>query len=199
VSESPASEPHFLRRIRRGDPQALAAWFEAHADALHAFIYYRVARDPDLAADATQSTFALALERLGDYDPERGEMITWLRTLSRNVVRDLLRVHRRAAQLQTAWDNVDASLHRIYERIDREPLPDAALELQETRELVGMTLANLPPRYREVLEAKYLDGHPLEAIAAARAVTVDSVKAMLRRARAAFRETFLTLANSGVV
>lgn len=198
MSTSPATDAGPLGDILRGDPAALTAWFERHVDAVYAFVFYRVGRDPDLAADATQSTFAVALERLADYDPERGEMVTWLRTLSRNVVRHLLS-EQRAAQLQTAWENVDHSLRRIYERIDREPLPDAALERQETRELVGMTLANLPPHYREVLEAKYIHGHPLAAIAAMRSATVDAVKAMLRRARAAFRETFQTLAESEVV
>ncbi len=77
--------------------------------------------------------------------------------------------------------------------------PDAAIERKETRELVGMTLTNLPAQYREVLEAKYLDGRSLEAIAQARDATLDSVKSMLHRARAAFREAFVTLASSGVV
>ena len=198
VSASAPSHEGLLRRIAAGHPDALSAWFEQHVDALYAFIYYRVGNDPDLAADATQSTFALALERLSQYDPERGTMVTWLRMLSRNVVRDLLTRHRKAAQLQAAWNNIDQSLARIYERIDHDLLPDEALERKETRQLVGMTLANLPPHYREVLEAKYMEGLALDAIATMRSATIDSVKAMLRRARAAFRETFLTLARSGV-
>ena len=199
MSASPQCGDSLLTRISAGDPAALTAWFEQNADPLYAFVFYRVGNDPDLAADATQSTFAAALERLADFDPSRGSMVTWLRMLSRNIVRDLLSRHRKAAQLQSTWDNIDASLVRIFERIDHDLLPDAALERAETRELVGMALANLPPQYREVLEAKYMEGHPLEAIAAMRSATIDSVKAMLRRARAAFRETFLTLARSGVV
>ena len=198
MSASPGGDER-LTRIRAGDPEALAAWFNDHVDALYGFAYYRVGKDPDLAADATQSTFALALERLADFDPRRGEMLTWLRLLSRNVIRDLLSRHRKAAQLQDAWDNIDRSLQQAYQSIDRDLLPDAALERQETRELVGMTLANLPPHYRQVLEAKYMEERTLEAIARMRSATIDSVKAMLRRARAAFRETFLTLARSGVV
>jgi len=199
VSASPPSDEALLRGIAAGDPGALTAWFEGNVDPLYAFAYYRVGNDPDLAADATQSTFVLALERLGDYDPARGSMITWLRVLSRNVIRDLLSRHRKAAQLQTTWNNIDQSLARVYERIDSDLLPDEALERKETRQLVGMALANLPPHYREVLEAKYMEGLALDAIATARSATIDSVKAMLRRARAAFRETFLTLARSGVV
>ena len=198
MNPSPADRVR-LDRITRGDPAALTQWFEQNVDAVYAFVFYRVGNDRDLAADATQATFALALERLGDYDPERGGMVTWLRVLSRNIVRDLLAKHRKAVQLQTVWNNIDQSLKRIYERIDRELLPDAALERQETKELVSMTLANLPPHYREVLEAKYFEEQPLEAIARVREATVDSVKSMLHRARAAFRETFLTLAGSEVL
>ena len=199
MSGSSETDAGVLRRIAAGDPAVLTAWFETNVDALYAFAFYRVGSDPDLAADATQATFALALERLGDFDPSRGSMATWLRMLSRNIIRDLLLRHRKAVQLQTTWDNVDASLARTFERMDHDLLPDAALEREETRELVGMALTNLPPQYREVLEAKYMEGHPLEAIARMRSATVDSVKAMLRRARAAFRETFLALAKSGVV
>lgn len=187
-----------LKPISAGDPAALTAWFHQNVDALYAFVFYRVGSDPDLAADTTQATFTLALERLRDYDPQRGSMSVWLRLLSRNIIRATLSRHRRTAQLQETWDNVDQSLVKAYERIDREVLPEAELERAETRELVGMTLANLPLQYRELLEAKYMEDKPLETIAAMRAATVDSVKAMLRRARAAFRETFLTLAGSGL-
>ncbi|MFP4058225.1 MAG: RNA polymerase sigma factor [Candidatus Brocadiia bacterium] len=199
MSAPPPSDARLLARIARGDPEALTAWFEGTVDALYAFVYYRVGHDADLAADVAQSTFALALERLDRYDPQRGDMVTWLRLLSRNVIRDTLAAHRRAAQLQTTWDNIDASLHRLYERMDADLLPPAALERSETRELVSTTLANLPPHYREVLEAKYMDGRSLRAIAATRQATVDSVKSMLHRAREAFRETFLTLARSGAI
>ena len=72
---------------------ALEHWFRRHQPGVYAFAYFRVGRDPDLAADATQATFALALERLGDFDPGRGEMSMWLRTLARNVIRRLLAQH----------------------------------------------------------------------------------------------------------
>lgn len=198
VSSSVATVPlnaDHLTRIRQGNPEALTVWFEQNVDAVHAFVYYRVGKDFHLAADVTQATFAKALEKLGDYDPKRGSMVTWLRTLSRNVIRDTLSRHRKESQLQTMWEHIDQTLNCIYNRIDREVLPDEILERKETRELVGITLANLPPHYREVLEEKYVQGQSLETMARLRSTTMDSVKAMLRRARVSFRETFLTLAK----
>ena len=187
-------EDQTLRGILAGEPQALEAWFLANKDPLYAFIYYRVGGDPDLAADATQATFAEALGRLSDFDPDRGEMTTWLRMLSRNNIRSVLSTRRRGVELQMAWDRIDESLRAAFEKIDSAPLPDDVVERRETRELVEMTLANLPPQYRDVLEAKYFENLSLEAIAGRRATSIDGVKSMLRRARESFRECFTAMA-----
>jgi RNA polymerase sigma-70 factor (ECF subfamily) len=182
-------------RIAAGDRAALTAWFCGQKDALYAFIFYRVGGDRDLAADITQSTFMNALEQMHCYDPQRGPMVSWLRTLSRNVIRDALARYRRGEQLQLAWDQLDETLQVAYRQIDRELLPDEVLMRDETRELVSMTMANLPVNYRDVLSAKYIDGQTLETIAATSATTVDAAKSLLRRARAAFRECFLAIAK----
>ncbi len=195
TSSARRNDDAILRQISKGDVDALTEWFHRHKDALYAFIFYRVGGDPELAADAVQSTFAAALERLDRYDPERGDMITWLRFLSRNIVRSQMAGHRRDVQLQTVWDRIDESLQAAYQRIESDLLPEDILQRKETRELVQMTLANLPPQYQQVLEAKYIENHPLETIAKIRDTSLDSVKSMLRRARAAFRECFLAIAK----
>lgn len=193
--QSTSSDHDIHQRILAGDADALTAWFRRNKDSLYSFIYYRVGGDQELASDALQATFTAALERLAEFDPERGDMITWLRFLSRNIVRDAMTQHRRGRQLHAVWERLDESLRDAYEQIDRELLPDQVVQRQETRELVDMALANLPSHYRVLLEAKYIDNQPIEAIATLRETTVDSVKSMLRRARAAFRECFLAMAK----
>ena len=198
MTESPATkaaEAATLDGVVQGDPAALRRWFSDQQDALYTFIYYRVGGDPHLAADALQATFTAALERLPDFDPQRGEMRTWLRYLSRNIIRSALADQRRGGSLQAQWDEFDQTLRSAYERIERQPLPEEVLEREETRRLVSITLSNLPPTYRDVLEAKYLDGSSLAKIADASETTIDSVKATLRRARAAFKECFLAVAQ----
>jgi RNA polymerase sigma-70 factor (ECF subfamily) len=179
-------------RMRRGDREALAEWFGRHADGVYGFAYYRVGRDADLAAEVTQETFARAMGRLGQFDTERGPMIAWLCTLSRNCIRDALRARGREGQA-AMWDSLDGSLQRIYDELDRTPLASDLLEAQETRDLVGSALTQLPEPYRRVLKAKYIDERSLEQIAGDQAVTVDAVKGLLKRARKAFKETFAAL------
>jgi len=181
--------------MRRRDADALARWFNRYADGVYGFAFYRVGRDADLAAEVTQETFTRALQKLDDFDPERGAMIAWLCMLSRNCIRDALR-HRGHLPLAALWDSIDSSLQRIYADLDRSPLGPEVVEARETRNLVGMTLANLPETYRTVLQAKYVDEKSLKQIAEERAVTTDAIKGLLKRARKAFKQTFATLAGT---
>lgn len=184
-----------LAKIRDGDPAALQAWFQDHVDGLYSFIYYRVGNNAQATSDVTQSTFERALEKLDDFDSERGTMSAWLRLTSRNLIRDHLKVSRREVPLEDLWSRLDESLEKQFSEIDERELPVEVMERSETRELVSMTLAVLPDHYREVLDAKYLDEQTLEAIAASRGATIDSIKSLLRRARAAFKQSFQTLSD----
>ena len=182
-----------LAQLKAGDEIVLNSWFEDNVDGLYAFIYYRVGSNADLAQDITQSTFALALKKLDSYDPDRGAMLNWLRLLSRNLIRDQLRYQQRAIEFQAVWDGIDDHLAVVFDNLENELIPDDVLARKETQELVSVTLANLPQQYQEVLTAKYLDNNSLAYIAEKRQVSIDSVKSMLRRARIAFRETFVTI------
>jgi RNA polymerase sigma-70 factor (ECF subfamily) len=184
-----------LSKIRDGDQVALQSWFQDHVDGLYGFIYYRVGNNSQAAEDVTQSTFERALERLDDFDSERGTMSAWLRLTSRNLIRDHLKVSLREVPLEDLWSRLDDALEKQFLEIDDRELPAEVLERSETRELVSMTLAVLPDHYREVLDAKYLDEQTLQAIADSRGATIDSIKSLLRRARAAFKQTFQTLSD----
>jgi RNA polymerase sigma-70 factor (ECF subfamily) len=185
-----------LAQIKEGDDDALNRWFEDNVDGLYAFIFYRVGSNTDLAQDITQSTFALALQKLDRYDPDRGAMLNWLRLLSRNLIRDQLRYQRRAIDFQAVWDGIDDHLAVVFDNLENELIPDDVLQRKETQELVSVVLANLPQQYQEVLTAKYLENNSLAYIAEKRQVSIDSVKSMLRRARIAFKETFVTINNA---
>lgn len=182
-----------LRAARSGDRDAIARFYDAHVDGLYTFIYYRVGRDTSLAEDVVQETFAIALARSTDYDPARGSVATWLTVLSRNVIRDHLRAHRRSDELATAWERIDATLAQTFAAMAERPLPGEVLERAETRDLVHMAVANLPEQYRTALTRKYVDGESLETLAGELGISVDAAKSLLARARRAFRDTFAAL------
>ncbi len=185
-----------LRAAARGDAAAIGRFYDQHVDSLYAFVFYRVGRDAALAEDVVQETFTTALARVADYDTGRGTVVAWLCTLSRNVIRDQLKAHRRTDQLADTWERIDASLAQIFDGLEQAPLPGDVLERAETRELVNMTITHLPEQYRTVLARKYVDGDSLEILAKDLGVSVDAVKSLLARARRAFRDTFATLGHA---
>ena len=185
-----------LSDARAGDRAAIERFYEAHVDGLYTFIYYRVGRDTALAEDAVQETFALALSKQADYDPQRGSIGSWLTVLSRNVIRDHMRAHTRSDKLATTWDRIDATLAQTFAAMAERPLPGDVLEREETRDLVHMAIANLPEQYRTALTRKYVDGETLETLAGEFGISVDAAKSLLARARRAFRDTFATVSTS---
>jgi len=182
-----------VEAILAGDRDALTRWFETEADRLYGFVFHRVGRDSGLAADVVQSTMSKALSQLRSFDPERGTMATWLRVMSRNIIRATVRPQRVEVPIEAFSDRVGGHLHALYTEMDSAAIPGEVLERDETRELVGMAIADLSEDYREVLTLKYIDECALTDIAELRDTTVDAVKSQLRRARSAFRDTFLTL------
>jgi len=182
-----------LRAAQRGDRAAIARLYDGHVDGLYTFIYYRVGRDTALAEDVVQETFAVALSRHADYDPVRGSVASWLTMLSRNVIRDQLRAHRRSDELAATWDRIDATLAQTFAAMAERPLPGEVLERTETRDLVHMAVAHLPEQYKTALTRKYVDGESLETLAKELGISVDATKSLLARARRAFRDTFATL------
>jgi len=182
-----------LADAQRGDRDAIARLYDAHVDGLYAFVFYRVGRDAALAEDVVQETFAIALARKADYDPGRGSIGSWLAVLSRNVIRDHLRAHRRGDELAATWERIDATLAQTFAAMAERPLPGEVLERAETRDLVHMAIANLPEQYRTALTRKYVDGESLDTLAGELGISVEAAKSLLARARRAFRDTFATL------
>jgi RNA polymerase sigma-70 factor (ECF subfamily) len=185
-----------LERLRRRSPAAVERWFLNHADGVYTFVFYRVGGDDELAAEVVQDTFVTALDRIDDYDPERGGMSTWLALTARNCIRAALTRSKRHRAEAARWQAIDESLLAAYREMERSPLPDEIIEKQETADLVRMTLAHLPEDYREALTRRYCRQESLRQIAASRGVTDGAAKSLLHRARSAFRAAFLTLASS---
>jgi RNA polymerase sigma factor (sigma-70 family) len=91
---------------------------------------------------------------------------------------------------------MDAELLAIFARIESEPFSDDLLQREETRELVNTTMSQLPPHYRETLEAKYVLGRSVREIAGLLEVSEKAVESQLTRAREAFRATFVALSRN---
>jgi RNA polymerase sigma-70 factor, ECF subfamily len=186
------------RRALAADAEAVTAFAEAVLQPLYGFCFYRVGRNRHLCEEVVQETLVRALRDLERYDPARAgnNIFPWLTGLARNEIHRVLGRERASVSLESLWCRMDQELHALFDRLESEPLAEDVLVRQETRELVNATMSQLPPHYREALEAKYVNGKSVRDLATSWRTSEKAVESQLTRARKAFRATFLTLSRS---
>ena len=182
------------QRALEGDAEAVRRFAEATLQPLYAFCLPRVGRDTHRCEEVVQETLVRALRQLDRYDPVRcsDNIFPWLVGLARNEISRVLAQDRHCLSLETLWGRIDRELLPLYDRLDAEPFDDELLQREQTCELVNMTMSQLPPHYREALEAKYVRGVSVRDLAVLWQGTEKAVESRLSRGKA-FRITFLTL------
>ena len=175
-----------VRRCIAGDA---VAWEEI-VQRYHRRIYnicYRFAGSGDDAQDLTQEVFIRMYRTLNSYDVGRGAFMTWVTTLTRNLLVDHFRKtkHDRLTDSldTTASDNPDAMT--LSDRIpDEGPAPDSGVQSRETRDAVHQALQKLSPELREAVILRDLQDMDYREIATVLKVPEGTVKSRINRGRA---------------
>ena len=175
-----------VRRCIHGDA---AAWEEI-VRKYNRRIYnicYRFAGTADDAQDLTQEVFIKMYRTLSSYDIERGAFVTWVTTVTRNLLVD----HFRKTKQDRMTDSLDAapSEHEdampLSERIeDKSKPPDATVQSRETKEAVHDALQKLSPDLREAVILRDLQDMDYREIALVLKVPEGTVKSRINRGRA---------------
>ncbi len=194
----PIFDSGWRTRALAGDAAAVQFLAEANLQPLYRFCFYRVGKDCHLCEEVVQETLLRALRELDRYDPGRAtdNIFPWLTGLARNEIHRVLAREKNAVSLQTLWARMDKELFTLFARLDSERFGEDLLVRQETRELVNATMSQLPPHYREALEAKYVNGQSVRDLATSWHVSEKAAESQLSRARKAFRHTFLALSRN---
>ncbi len=150
-------------------------------------ICYRFAGSGDDAQDLTQEVFIKMFRTLSSYDVERGAFMTWVTTITRNLLVD----HFRKSKQDRVTDSLDAapSEHEdampLSEKIeDKAPGADTSVQSRETRELVHSALQKLSPELREAVILRDLQDMDYKDIATVLKVPEGTVKSRINRGRA---------------
>lgn len=181
------------RALLAGNQAEATRWLERQLPALHAFVRVRLGGDPSAVEDIVQETLLTALDQLESYDG-RAPFDAWLKGIAKNKLRGARR-KRRPKPLADIIEEADAEIDEILVEVDRDPLPDAALEHRETRELVDAALSQLPLEYREALTARYYDQQPVSQVGARLGRSEKAAESLLARARSAFGQVLQVLAG----
>ena len=150
------------------EPQAFAAVFDRHFDAVHAFAQRRVG--PDLGAEVAAETFTRAFMRRRTYDLARADARPWLLGIASNLLRRHWRSERRRL----------IAYARAADRADATGMPNVSEE-------VVAALTTLSKDERETLFLYALADFSYEEIAAALDCPVGTIRSRLARARGRLR------------
>jgi RNA polymerase sigma-70 factor, ECF subfamily len=175
-----------VRRCLAGDA---LAWEEI-VQRYHRRIYnicYRFAGSPDDAQDLTQEVFIKMYRTLKSYDLGRGAFMTWVTTVTRNLLVD----HFRKSKQDRMTDSLDTvtSEHEdvmpLSEQIpDKAAPPDRGVQSREMREAVHRALQKLSPELREAVILRDLQDMDYREIAGVLRVPEGTVKSRINRGRA---------------
>jgi RNA polymerase sigma-70 factor (ECF subfamily) len=180
-------EAPLIARMLEGEQQAFGSFFDAHFARLFRFAKSRLEGDDELAREVALTSLCKAMRKLSSF---RGDaaVFTWLCRICLREIVDRLRVRRRYHEHVVLIDD-EPDLFEIVDAFEDEANADPliACSRAEISHRVHQVLDQLPARYANALEWKYIEGRSVEEIAAGLGMSHVAVQSMLARARVAFR------------
>jgi len=175
-----------VRRCIAGDAAAWEELVQRH----HRRIYnicYRFAGSADDAEDLTQDVFIKMYRTLQSYDVGKGAFMTWVTTITRNLLVD----HFRKTKQDRVTDSLDAAPSEHEDSLplsdqieDQGATPDARAQTQQVGEVVQKALQKLSPDLREAVILRDLQDMDYRYIATVLKVPEGTVKSRINRGRA---------------
>ncbi len=143
-------------------------------------------RNPSLAEDSVQETMLKLMGALTSYRGD-GSLDAWL---TRLVVTSCSRLKRGKANALAIHDNIEDTV--VESPGDGQ---EVLLLLTEQLRILAAALTDVPEPNRSILLRHEAGDEPLDALAASFGLSVDGVKARLKRTRAELRATLLAYAD----
>jgi RNA polymerase sigma-70 factor (ECF subfamily) len=178
-----------MLQVKQGDVDAATMLVRRNGERVARFLG-RMIRDPRVLEDLTQDVFVHVLESARSYQP-LAKFSTWLYRIATNVALDHLnKVRKRPGSLDGGGQAGDVAADPEFE-------PDTRFGRGELRARVGAAIESLPPNQRVALTLFEYEELSYEQIARVLEVTVDAVRCLLSRARAALREKLAAVRERG--
>lgn len=186
-------DKRLVKQMLAGNRTAFDQFFDDHFSRLYRFTLARIPEDPDGAQEIVQATLVKAVHRLKQYRAE-AMLHTWLCSICRNEISDWLKkTGRRRAHIVLTEDS--ARIRAIVDsmRDTTNEQPESTASRGELMRLIQVALDQLPARYGDALEWKYIEGYSVKEIAQRLNVGPEAAQSLLARAKRAFKEVYLTL------
>jgi RNA polymerase sigma-70 factor (ECF subfamily) len=171
VYEKTDRETELIPRLKSGDEIAFADLYDAYAGLIFGTIV-RIVGDRREAENLLQDCFIKIWQHIGNYDPLKGRLATWLINIARNMAIDFTRSKYFSQQRK------NQSLENL---VLAEPENRASRVPEET---VGLRqlVKKLSPGCQEVIEWMYFEGFTQQEIADNFGIPLGTVKSRTRLA-----------------
>ena len=189
-------DKRLVKKLLSGDERAFDGFFEDNFSRLYRFALVRLSDDPDAAREIAQIVLTRAMQKLHTYRAESA-LFTWLCAICRNEVSDWLSKQGRYRQhivLTEDFPEVQAAVDSFQAPFEENP--EANYQRLEKLRLIQVALDNLPPRYGDVLEWKYVEGHSVREISSRLNIGYEATQSLIARAKRAFADVYKTLTDA---
>jgi len=186
-------DKNLVKQLVAGDERAFDRFFEENFARLYRFAIARLRDDPEGAREVVQITLTRAIRKLHTYRAESA-LFTWLCAICRNEISDWLSRQGRYREhiiLVEDLPEVQAAVDSFQAPMDDSP--ERHYQRAEALRLIQVALDRLPPKYGDVLEWKYVEGHTVREIAARLDIGTEATQSLLARAKRAFADVYTSM------
>jgi len=179
-------DDRLVERLLARDEAALREFFDEYFGRLYRFAFARLRGDAALAEDAAQAAMIRGLRGLAGF---RGQasLFSWLAQICRNEIADLVEKSARTSAHTTSLDATGTARDAAHAVADADAGGEVPLARGERMKVIRQVLDELPGRYGEMLELKYIEEWEVERIATRVGLSFEATQSQLQRARLAFR------------
>ncbi len=168
-----------MKRIHRHDQQAFRLLYQQHGKAAYS-LAYRVLQNSTQAEEVTQDAFMKVWQQQTRWDPEKGQLRSWLLTITHFTAIDRLRRERRQPNLHP--ESIEDMEEVLSSRSD-------ALWQDDT--VLRMLIRQLPAEQMALIDLAFFRGMSHSEIAAETHLPLGTVKTRLRSGLQRLRELWV--------
>jgi len=173
------TEEELLILLKEQSRHAFNYLYKQYGGALYGVIC-KVLDDEHTSQDVLQDVFVKIWNNIGQYDPMKGRLYTWMLNIARNSAIDKLRSKGEImkSKIQTG-ENVVNNLEQN-------------IKTEQSTDTIGLRkmVDNLKPEYATIVNLAYFNGYTIEEIAKTLNIPSGTVKTRMRSAMGQLREVF---------
>ena len=170
-----------VERCLTGDQAAWAELVRCHTRRIYNLCYRFTGRSQE-AEDLTQDVFLRVYKTLGSFQGSQGSFTTWLTSLTRNLLIDHYRKHKKERSDVSVDDENTADLAETNVTFTR---PDVVMIEQESRQAIQVAIEKLSPDLREAVILRDMQEMEYREISLVLGVPEGTVKSRINRGRVA--------------